>query len=558
MADNEKDLKISSKSEEDLNISSKSGWKSARKIPTTDARNEKFVNVSKVFENPIMTGYFLTFCRVQHAWENILFIMECDRFKDIMGADMKAWRGQYTDLDKLIFARAKSSEFVEDDVMDERTRRRIEKPEWPSKVVHRRFVDRRMKEIWDNYLSLSAPTEICIPAHIREKTFIRMNLVHMYGPTIFDEALLDPFVTLRNDLMPRFLTSPLCREMNSRLAFCASLPDADSLLVDGPLLMDSPFVRSTPEDFPPTRLFELNEMISDPFLYAQFLAHLRSHYCPENLLCVRKILEYEELYTRWVFVDHSLRMKSLQLQSQLQAAIAKPGAGKQTRQVTRQHSLSFRSRNNTNKVPLLTHVDKDVATSPRVAMQRSDAVLLKTIPEDVDACAWTIYRYFVAREAAYEIPLSVRQRKDIMIALARPDPRMFDALKATAMGLLTTNFNSYKFTHEYTTLAGAFRQNFVARRSRGSAQGGCVGGTQSDCLPVCLPACVPVSRSECLPSRTDCLPVCLPVRLPACLPACLPLRGPAGRSDSAPIKPGALTARQSESRSIVQSDCLIL
>ena len=48
-----------------------------------------------------------------------------------------------------------------------------------------------------------------------------------------------------------------------------------------------------------------------------------------------------------------------------------------------------------------------------------------------------------------------------MIALARPERRMFDVLKATAYGFLETNFNSYKFTDEYTNLVKSFRPQVI-------------------------------------------------------------------------------------------------
>ena len=85
------------------------------------------------------------------------------------------------------------------------------------------------------------------------------------------------------------------------------------------------------------------------------------------------------------------------------------------------------------------------------------ATAMERPPVHIENLAWLIYRYFVAPGSAYEINLSVRQRKDIMIALARPERKMFDVLKATAYGFLETNFNSYKFTDEYTNLVKSFR-----------------------------------------------------------------------------------------------------
>ena len=36
------------------------------------------------------------------------------------------------------------------------------------------------------------------------------------------------------------------------------------------------------------RLFDLSEMVTDAYLYDEFLKYLRAGFCPENLLCIRK------------------------------------------------------------------------------------------------------------------------------------------------------------------------------------------------------------------------------------------------------------------------------
>ena len=42
-------------------------------------------------------------------------------------------------------------------------------------------LDKRLKEIWETYLSPDADTEICISDIMRARTRVRMNLVHLYG-----------------------------------------------------------------------------------------------------------------------------------------------------------------------------------------------------------------------------------------------------------------------------------------------------------------------------------------------------------------------------------------
>ena len=360
------------------------------------------------------------------------------------------------DLDDRIFAGNKSSEFLAD--MDSEMKAKIERPEWPSKVVHRRFVDRRLKDIWDNYVSESAPTEICISELIRTRTKIRMSLVHIYGPTVFNEALYDPYITLRNDVMPRFVVSHLYGEMNARIAFSLRLPSADTLQVGAPLVADSPFSLCSLGDFPDERKFELHEIIADSFLYGEFLTYLREHFCPENLLCIRKILDYEAMYREW---QSSLGVMPVATSSARSSFRSASGSAS----LSGGRSESFRS--------IGAASSRGRQLSFRV--DTSSTANLHRCPEDIDNAAWAIYRYFVAPNAAYEIALSLRQRKDIMIALARPEKQMFDTLKATAYGFLATNFNSYKFTDDYTNLVKKFRQSFRSRPTNKAARSACLG-----------------------------------------------------------------------------------
>ena len=93
---------------------------------------EYMTPIINVLNDPLSCGFFLAFCRMQHAVENILFIMECDRFKDLLSGDKRCWTERYSELDKRIFAGPKSSEFRID--MDEEMKQKVERPEWPSKV----------------------------------------------------------------------------------------------------------------------------------------------------------------------------------------------------------------------------------------------------------------------------------------------------------------------------------------------------------------------------------------------------------------------------------------
>ena len=111
---------------------------SVRTPPTGHGRRatisaEYMTPIINVLNDPLSCGFFLAFCRMQHAVENILFIMECDRFKDLMSGDKRCWTERYSELDKRIFNGPKSAEFRKD--MDEEMKQKVERPEWPSKVL---------------------------------------------------------------------------------------------------------------------------------------------------------------------------------------------------------------------------------------------------------------------------------------------------------------------------------------------------------------------------------------------------------------------------------------
>ena len=73
-------------------------------------------------------------------------------------------------------------------------------------------------------------------------------------------------------------------------------------------------------------------------------------------------------------------------------------------------------------------------------------------PVEATDCAWEIFRYFVVDEAAGAITLLSRQKKEIMISLAKVHIRMFDELLKTTMSELIAHFKAYKETDSYQDL----------------------------------------------------------------------------------------------------------
>jgi hypothetical protein len=241
-------------------------------------------------------------------------------------------------------------------------------------VVQRKQAEAIMNSIFDEYLNEDSPQEICNPPYVLRRTKRRMDLLHLYGPDVFAEALYEPFRTLRKDTLPRFLKSQLYKEMETQLAAAAPLGAGKAKSLSVPPPTGSILRKDNLSSFPDSRRFELAEILEDAFLYDQFHGYLQQIVSPENLLCVRMIAVFGTLLAK----------------GNLSAA--------------RSH-------------------------------------------------AWNIYRSFVAEGAAHEVALTVRQRKDVMISLARPTADMFAVLLSATTASLMANFNAYKFTEEYSTLS---------------------------------------------------------------------------------------------------------
>lgn len=78
----------------------------------------------------------------------------------------------------------------------------------------------------------------------------------------------------------------------------------------------------------------------------------------------------------------------------------------------------------------------------------------------VSDIAWTIYRFFVAEGAAYEISIEFSERKAIMLQLAKPKINTFEFVKKSSYSMLKTIYASYKTTPEYQDLAHYVRTKY--------------------------------------------------------------------------------------------------
>ena len=244
---------------------------------------------------------------------------------------------------------------------------------WPRNLAGKDLIDREIDRIWWTYLVDEAPRQVCVSQGILDRTRIRAKYFSLYGPDIFAEALLDPYRTMRADIVGRFMKSPECQDMFAFLSKPAPgpLPAAMSC-ADVPPATVSLFTYDD-EDFLRCRSFSLRELVVDRYLYQQFHAYLSPLNMHVPLLGVRLLTIFEE---RVLANDHA----------------------------------------------------------------RAEEV------------AWQIYRYFVAKGAPHEVPLGVMDHKVVLLALTKPFMGMFKALKMHLCAMLVKHFEKYKLTEAYRSL----------------------------------------------------------------------------------------------------------
>jgi len=134
---------------------------------------------------------------------------------------------------------------------------------WPSTTDKHKAVA-AADALFKKFLSHDSPIQINIDQKMMDQTALRMKLIHLYGPHIFEEAVrtharplfhsacvsrltacvavcvcvlllrlqvLDPIKTMKKDVLPRFLASELAENLFVNLAMCDPLPDKSTLNV---------------------------------------------------------------------------------------------------------------------------------------------------------------------------------------------------------------------------------------------------------------------------------------------------------------------------------------
>jgi hypothetical protein len=105
---------------------------------------------------------------------------------------------------------------IDEEIIDENL---ISSSGWPS-TVDKKVVVRSINSILKTYINSGAISEVCISEDFLRKMKKRIQFFRLYGPAIFDEALTDPILTMKTDLLPRFKVSDTVNKM-VRIILCS-------------------------------------------------------------------------------------------------------------------------------------------------------------------------------------------------------------------------------------------------------------------------------------------------------------------------------------------------
>jgi hypothetical protein len=142
---------------------------------------------------------------------------------------------------------------------------------WPSTKIPHHTVVEHIETIWNKYLSDNSSNQICIPSRVLENTKKRLALLHLYGKEVFQETTIDPIKTLYKDVLPRFLNSIYCREMERRLHELFPLPNENDLNLELPKYSNVMKLSLNQLTVEKLARIELKEILNDRILYSQFL-----------------------------------------------------------------------------------------------------------------------------------------------------------------------------------------------------------------------------------------------------------------------------------------------
>jgi hypothetical protein len=161
-----------SSNRESVNVSSS--------ISSSKELENDYTSIHSLISNPICRGFLLQFCESQYNSENLNFVSEVIRFRDIFFAvDKDLWTSNWKNIDIEVAFDEKGA-YESSNI-------------WPSAVCIT-AARSHIEWILNEYVLDHAHHQVCI-----SKCFIlnmkkRINLLHLYGPHVFEEACLGIYI----------------------------------------------------------------------------------------------------------------------------------------------------------------------------------------------------------------------------------------------------------------------------------------------------------------------------------------------------------------------------
>jgi hypothetical protein len=436
--------------------------RSACLVQSFSRRNSSFSEFSNDFhelfdllDNPISCGYLRTFCESEYSSENILFIIKVDAYKDLMKKDYMNWKLTWKEIDLNLKLNASTMSFESlsgstsgpiSEASMSTSPSSTNLSNWPSHKVQETDARLKVEEIFNEFISPNAASQICLPTDIYHRTLNRIHNLNHYGPTVFDEALLDPFRTLKRDILPRFKNSPLYEEL---LAFERYLiSDIQITTLQLPQLPSASIATHHSFHQHAPVYYELIDFFTHAELFLKLSDYMKRLFCVENLWCYRMI----ELYESQATLVKNIRRNSV---------LNTPTSPRQT----------------ANGTGTGTGISTGTTEGSNVVTTQKTSHFLR---QKLKELSWEIFRYFVAEHSLFEVSLSHEAKKAIMLQMAAPDRLLFEPIKQSVLHSIETIFQKYITTEEYKNLSLILKEEYAQQTAATSTPGG-IGFTNCCC-----------------------------------------------------------------------------
>lgn len=77
---------------------------------------------------------------------------------------------------------------------------------------------------------------------------------------------------------------------------------------------------------------------------------------------------------------------------------------------------------------------------------------------EIEESAWTVFKYFVVYGSAYEVSLSHKSRKAIMLSMANPHPQLFAKIERSVFLMIRSHWNNFCKTKFFQSLPHLIRE----------------------------------------------------------------------------------------------------